>query len=187
MSRSASDHLLFEGAQIPLAGWTLIEVAGRDRERFLHSQLTSDVKGLAPGASQMTALLDRTGRLQVFGFILKRECRIELLIPDAPARAAVEALEAHVISDDVGFSVAEFSEPRLVLGAEAVRLLARDPSDQTFPVESWASRGFVAWGGLGTSIFPRWMRQISKICGSSAVFRAGESRSIPARRSTRRL
>ena len=147
MSRSASDHLLFEGAQIPLAGWTLIEVAGRDRERFLHSQLTSDVKGLAPGASQMTALLDRTGRLQVFGFILKRECRIELLIPEAPARSTIEALEAHVISDDVSFSVPEFSEPRLALGAEAVRLLARDPSDQTFPVESWASRGFVAWGG----------------------------------------
>jgi folate-binding Fe-S cluster repair protein YgfZ len=144
VSRSASDRLLFEGAQIPLAGWTLIEVAGRDRERFLHSQLTSDVKGLAPGASQMTALLDalldRTGRLQVFGFVLKRECWIELLIPDEPARSIIEALEAHVISDDVIFSVPEFSEPRLALGAEAVRLLARDPSDQTFPVESWASR-----------------------------------------------
>jgi len=142
------DQLLFEGAQIPLVGWTLIEVGGRDRERFLHSQLTSDVEGLALDASQMTALLDRAGRLQVFGFLLKQAFRIELLVPDAPSRAAVEALEAHVISDDVSFSVPEFSEPRLALGAEAVRLLARDPSDQTFPVESWASRGFVTWGGL---------------------------------------
>jgi len=143
---SAFEGLLFEGARIPLAGWTLIEVSGRDRERFLHSQLTSDVKGLAPGASQMTALLDRTGRLQVFGFLLKRASRIEMLVPDAPARAAVEALEPHVISDDVSFSFPEFSEPRLVLGAEAVRLLTRIPADQTFPVESWASRGFVTWG-----------------------------------------
>ena len=147
MSRSASESLLFESAQIPLVGWTLIEVGGRDRERFLHSQLTSDVKGLALGASQMTALLDRTGRLQVFGFLLKREGRIELLVPDPPARMAVEALEAHVISDDVSFSFPEFSEPRLALGAEAVRLLARVPPDQAFPVESWGSRGFVAWGG----------------------------------------
>jgi folate-binding protein YgfZ len=139
--------LLFEGAQIPLVGWTLIEVGGRDREQFLHSQLTSDVQGLAQGASQMTALLDRAGRLQVFGFLLKRESRIELLVPAAPARAAVEALEAHVISDDVSFSFPDLPEPRLALGAEAVRLLGHIPSDQVFPVESWASRGFVTWGG----------------------------------------
>jgi len=146
VNRSASE-LLYGGAQISLAGWTLIEVGGRDRERFLHSQLTSDVKGLAPGASQMTALLDRSGRLQIFGFLLKRASRIELLVPDQPARAAVEALEAHVISDDVSFSLPEFSEPRLALGAEAVRLLGHIPSDRVFPVESWTSRGFVTWGG----------------------------------------
>jgi folate-binding protein YgfZ len=144
---SAFEGLLFEGAQIQLAGWTLIEVAGRDRERFLHSQLTSDVKGLAPGGSQMTALLDRSGRLQVFGFLLKRECRIELLVPDRPARTAVEVLEGHVISDDVSFSFPDVPEPRLALGAEAVRLLGDIPPDQVFPVESWTSRGFVVWGG----------------------------------------
>jgi len=147
VSRSASE-LLYGGAQIPLAGWTLIEVDGRDRERFLHSQLTSEVQGLNVGASQITALLDRAGRLQVFGFLLKRESRIELLVPDAAARAAVEALEAHVISDDVSFSFPELPEPRLALGAEAVRLLGQIPSDQAFPVESWTSRGFVTWGGL---------------------------------------
>ena len=147
MSRSAFDRLLYEGAQIQLAGWTLIEVAGRDRERFLHSQLTSDVKGLAPGASQMTALLDRSGRLQVFGFLLKRECRIELLVPDTPARTAVEALDGHVIADDVSFSFPDLPEPRLALGAEAVRLLGDISPDQVFPVESWTSRGFVVWGG----------------------------------------
>ncbi len=141
-----AEVLLSEGAQIPLVGWTLIEVGGRDRERFLHSQLTSDVRGLAPGASQMTALLDRAGRLQVFGFLLKRESRIELLVPAAPARTSVEALEAHVISDDVSFSFPDLPELRLALGAEAVRLLGQLPSDQAFPVESWASRGFVTWG-----------------------------------------
>ena len=145
MNPSAS-NLLLEGAQIPLVGWTLIEVGGRDREPFLHSQLTSDIKGLDSGASQMTALLDRTGRLQVFGFVLKRESRIELLVPAAPARAAVEALEAHVISDDVSFSFPDLPEPTLALGAEAVRLLGLIPSDQVFPVDAWASRGFVTWG-----------------------------------------
>ena len=152
MNPSASEGLLFEGAQFSLAGWTLIEVGGRDRERFLHSQLTSDINGLALGASQMTALLDRTGRLQVFGFLLKRESRIELLVPDAPARAAVEALEAHVISDDVSFSFPGLPEPRLALGAEAVRLLGHRSSNQVFPVEAWASRGFVTWGESGLDL-----------------------------------
>ncbi len=101
VSRSASELLCFEGAQAPFAGWTVVAVEGRDRERFLHSQLSSDVRGLEVGASQQTAVLDRGGRILAFGFLCKRSDRIDLLLPEAAAMSAVRHLEAHVVADDV--------------------------------------------------------------------------------------
>ena len=65
-------------------GWTVVEVAGRHRERYLQSQLTSDLRQVAVGGSQLSALLDASGRLQGFfhltrladgGFLaVSREC-----------------------------------------------------------------------------------------------------------------
>ena len=87
VSRSLSDRLLLDGAWAPFDGWQLVCVEGRHRERFLHSQLTSDVRGLDVGSSQPTALLDRSARLQGFGLLLKRADLIELLMPSTAARA----------------------------------------------------------------------------------------------------
>ncbi len=66
---------------------------GRDAVRFLHSQLTSDVQALAPGASQQTALLDRGGRLRAFGFLCRRTDRVEILLPTEIAASTVRRLE----------------------------------------------------------------------------------------------
>jgi folate-binding protein YgfZ len=138
--------LLYRGVQAPLAGWTLVVAEGRHAERFLHSQLTSDVMGLAPGASQQTALLDRGGRLQAFGFLCRRSRRFELLLPTDVVQSAVNRLEEFVIADDVGFEVEETPRMRMALGPEAVRRAVRDDNDRYFPIEIFGSRGFVTWG-----------------------------------------
>jgi folate-binding protein YgfZ len=145
VSRSAFELLLYGGAQAPLGGWRVVAVEGRHRRRFLQSQLTSDLEALAPGGSQTTALIDRAGRLQAFGFLLARGERLELLLPGAVAESALELLESHVISDDVSFRFLDTPRMRLVLGAEAVRLLPEIPPETCFPIQAWASRGFVAW------------------------------------------
>lgn len=145
MSLSASDQLLFEGGEAPLDDWVVVAVEGGHRERFLNSQLTSDVQGIAVGGSQMTALLDRTGRLQVFGFLSKRPDRIDLLLPAAAADSAVVFLEKHIIADDVTLRTVETGGLKLLLGAEAVRLLAELPDESTMAIEGWGSRGCVSW------------------------------------------
>ena len=154
MSRSASELLLYEGAQAPLAGWSIIVVEGRHHRRFLHSQLTSDIEALTPGVSQPTALLDRAGRLQAFGFALARDDRIELLLPDGVAASAIDFLATHVISDDVSFRALDTPRMRLVLGAEAVRRLSELTPETCFPVQGWASRGFVVWGEVEIDLPP---------------------------------
>ena len=119
---------------------------GRDAVRFLNSQLTSDVEGLAPGASQLTALLDRRGRLRAFGFLCRRPDRVELLLPSEIAGSTVRRLEEHVIADDVTLKIVDTPQLRLALGAEAVLRAAGD-DDCRFPIEIYGSRGFVDWGG----------------------------------------
>jgi folate-binding protein YgfZ len=146
VSRSASDLLFFEGAQAPLPGWTLVVAKGRHAGRFLNSQLTSDVSGLAAGSSQQTALLDRGGRLQAFGFLHRRPDRFELILPSVTAAPAVGRLEEYVIADDVRFELVETADMRLALGAEAVRRGIREGSDRFFRIEIFASRGFITWG-----------------------------------------
>jgi folate-binding protein YgfZ len=129
-----------------MEGWALVAAEGRDAVRFLHSQLTSDLQGLASGAAQQTALLDRGGRLHAFGFLSRRPSRVEILLPAEIAASTVHRLEEHVIADDVTLTVAETPRLRLALGAEAVRCLAEEGADRRFPIEIFGSRGFVTWG-----------------------------------------
>ncbi len=144
---SASDRLLFGGAQIPLDGWRVFAVEGQHRERFLHSQLTSDVRGLEVGSSQLTALLDRSGRLQAFGYLCKKADRIELLMPGGAGEHMVAQLEAFVIADDVTIREIDAGQLDLALGAEALRLMNEIPRESSVPITGWGSRGFVSWSG----------------------------------------
>jgi len=148
VSLSACEQLRLGGAEGSFVGWSVLAVEGSHRERFLSSQLTSDVKNLAVDSSQPTALLDRGGRLQAFGYLLKREERIELLVPEAVAEFMVETLEAFVIADDVRFRILETPTMRLVLGPEALRRAADLPSEARFPLRAFSSRGFVIWSDV---------------------------------------
>jgi folate-binding protein YgfZ len=94
----------------------------------------------------MTALLDRAGRLQAFGFLRKRPDRIDLLVPAAAAESAMSFLEAHIIADDVSLRLVDTGDLSLLLGAEAVRLIPELPAGSTMPIEGWGSRGCVTWG-----------------------------------------
>jgi folate-binding protein YgfZ len=120
-----------------------VKASGRHAERFLNSQLTSDVLGLENDDSHQTALVDRSGRVRAFGFLCRRREGFQLLLPAEIAEATVESLEQHVIADDVTLERAEAQPMRLALGAEAVRRLAAEPSDERIPVEILGSRGFV--------------------------------------------
>ena len=134
-----------DGCVAPFPGWKIIEVTGSHRERFLSSQVTSDLSTLGEGESRLSALLDRTGRLQAFFFIRKRADAVELLIPEAVADHCVERLEAHVIADDVAIERRDVGPMRLALGPMAVSLADQRLDDEIFPVSGWGSRGFVTW------------------------------------------
>ena len=138
-----------DGGVAAFPGWSLIEVTGRHRERFLGSQVTSDVSGLAEGESQLSALLDRSGRLQAFFYLRKRSEAIDLLVPDEIAEHCLERFVSHIIADDVELARCDVGEMRLVLGPAAP---AYPPADDCFPITGWGSVGFVTWGEGGMDL-----------------------------------
>jgi len=97
------------------------------------------------GRSQLSAVLDRSGRLQAFFFVVDRGDHLELLAPEGAAEAAAEHLERHVIADDVSIGLREVGPMRIALGPEAVRWMSTVPGEEVFPVEAFGSRGFVTW------------------------------------------
>jgi len=144
-----AERLDLDGAVAAFPGWTLIEVTGRHHERFLASQVTSDVAGLAEGESQLSALLDRAGRLQAFFYLRKRADAIDLLVPDVIAETCVERFESHIIADDVTFAEREAGAMSLAIGPAAV---AMAPDLESFPVAGWGTHGFLTWGGRELSL-----------------------------------
>jgi folate-binding protein YgfZ len=122
-------------------------VSGRHRERFLHSQVTSDVRALAPGEAQLSALLDAGGRLRAYFFLHKREDSIVLLVPEDVADSTVAQLSDHIIADDVAVVRRQVPEMRLVLGPESARLRGRVAADEQIPIDGFGSQGLVTWAG----------------------------------------
>ena len=149
VNRSPSEILALDGGTAPFHGWSLVEVSGRHRERFLASQVTSDVNGLAEGDSQLSALLDRSGRLQAFFFLRKRADAIDVLVPDEVVDRCLARFESHIIADDVEFRRRDVGPLRLALGPAAA---TEPPVDDRFPVAGWGTVGCVTWGGTVTDL-----------------------------------
>ncbi len=151
---SASEAIGLDAVVADFPGWALIEVTGSHRERFLSSQVTSDLRSLAAGDSQLSALLDRSGRTQAYFYLRKNAQSIDLLVPEAVARHCVERLESHVIADDVAIRGRDVGPMRLLLGPAAVAMADAIGEDGCFPVAGWGGRGCVTWGA-GECSFPK--------------------------------
>ena len=153
-SPSPFDRLRLEGGLCPFPGWGLLRVSGGDRERFLHSQLTSDLRALGDGGSQLSALLDVSGRLRSVFFLHRRPNSFLLLAPDELLSATQETLETRIIADDVAIEMVGGGDMRLALGPLALEVLPRLPHERSIPLTIYAQRGFVTWDDTALSIPP---------------------------------
>ncbi len=122
-------------------------VRGAHAERFLHSQLTSDVKGLGEGEGQLSSLLDRTGRVRSFFLLARFPDRFEMVTPPGLAAMTAERVAGNVIADDVEVgTIAEDAGARLVVGP-AVLAGAADGVDsaRSFRTDAFGAAGVVTW------------------------------------------
>ncbi len=91
------------GAIFALPDYALATVTGKDAERFLHAQTTSDVKGLSPSQGQMSALLDRKAHVIALFDIYRHDDNYLLLVPGNQCDTVINQLETFKFADKVEF------------------------------------------------------------------------------------
>jgi folate-binding protein YgfZ len=102
---------------------------GRDVEAFLQAQLTSDVRALEPGSSQVSTRLDSRGKLTAWFHLLRLPERGQsfpsflLVLPATQVEILLADLRAYVIAEDVSLEdISRDFSGLLVQGPESSQL-----------------------------------------------------------------
>lgn len=95
----------FNSSQLHLKNWSIIKATGADRESFFQGQVTNDLTKLLINEGQLTARLNRAGKIQSFFFIAKLENCLFLLCPEELTSSIKNDFEKFIIMDDVELEV----------------------------------------------------------------------------------
>lgn len=95
------ESLRYNPSQLQLNDWSLLKVTGVDRESFFQGQVTNDLASLSSFEGQLTARLNRTGKVQSFFFIAKLPNSLFLLCPKELTSSIKTDFEKFIIMDDV--------------------------------------------------------------------------------------
>lgn len=99
---AAEEFALAEGAAIVwLPQRRIVRAEGSERVPFLHGQLSSDVKNLAPGRGQASLLLSAQGRVEGIVTIYDAGEALEIVCDASRLDATRERIERFLIADDV--------------------------------------------------------------------------------------
>ncbi len=86
---------------LDLTEWGVVRVYGADRQRFLQTQTTNDLRPLTPGTGVHTAFCTPTGHLLSDAVVLERGEDYLLILPPETFGAITQRLSEAIILDDV--------------------------------------------------------------------------------------
>lgn len=86
---------------VELADWSSVSLTGADRQKFLNSFCTNDVKKLAPGESCEAFIPNAKGRILGHGLISCRENELVFIGTPNQAVRIIEHLDRYIIREDV--------------------------------------------------------------------------------------
>jgi folate-binding protein YgfZ len=86
---------------VDLSHWGVLRLTGSDRVRFLNAMVTNDVASLAAGQSCAALMTTTKGKLVAELLVLARAEELLVLVMQGAVARVAEALEHHIIADDV--------------------------------------------------------------------------------------
>lgn len=145
--QASKNSLRATGAIFALPDYAVVEVTGRDAERFLHSQTTNDVKGMKGSDGQSSALLDRKAHVLALFDVFRLHEKYMLLIASGQWEKVIAQLDAFRFADKVEFEKRE-GNLFAVQGPRARRLLmqagAKTADDLALPMSELTLFGIAA-------------------------------------------
>lgn len=142
-------HLAQSVGLVDLSARSRLCVVGADRARFLHGQLTNDIRCLGPGQGTYSAITTAKGKFEADAFVLVLEEEILLDLEPGLAGAIQERLERYIVSDDV--EVIDVSRDYLQASLQGPRSI--EVVRAAFPDGPWETMEELAGRGLETSRF----------------------------------
>ncbi|MFZ0630080.1 MAG: folate-binding protein [Acidobacteriaceae bacterium] len=143
---------------------TFLRATGKDRVRWLNGMITQTVKGLEPGQTGYTLVLNPQGRIQGDGDVLFYEGHLELETDRAQSERLLGHLRRFIIMDDV--QLQELDAARTVLGiagpkaaAILAQLGATVPEPGRFQTSQLAGLEVTVVADYGP-VAPRWKIQV---------------------------
>jgi len=144
---------------------TFLRATGRDRVRWLNGMITQTVKGLEPGQTEYTLVLNPQGRIQGDGNVLFSEDHLDVETDRSQSDRLLGHLRRFIIMDDV--QLQELDAAKTVLGIAGPRaaailaeLGAAVPEAGKFEATQLAGIEVTVVSGYGP-VAPRWEIQVA--------------------------
>ncbi|MCB1058419.1 MAG: aminomethyltransferase family protein [Acidobacteria bacterium] len=148
---AAEYRALRDGAALLDRSWVEhLVLTGEDRQRFLHGQVTCDVKALAPGQGTYGFFTTAKGRIEADVVVLATEDRLVLELPPGLAAPIAARLEKYVIADRVEIARPATVVTLALVGPEAEAAVNAWATPDGLPCEAWEHRPVTALGQPAT-------------------------------------
>ena len=114
------DALLNRSGYVALKDWSVVSLAGTDRQSFLHNMCTNEIHNLTVGEGCEAFCTDVKGKIVTHVWVLLLENRITLLTVPNQAEQIVSHLDRYIIREDVQLADRSRAEAwTLLAGAQA--------------------------------------------------------------------
>ncbi len=114
------DALLNRSGYVALKDWSVVTLAGTDRQSFLHNMCTNEINKLTVGEGCEAFCTDVKGKIVAHVWVLLSENRTTLLSVPNQAEQIVSHLDRYIIREDVQLADRSQAEAWTVLaGAQA--------------------------------------------------------------------
>ena len=112
----------YRGGILAFNNWRFLKVSGSDCDTYIQNHVTNDISCCEVNFAQLNSRLDRSGKVQSYFYVGKKEDYYLLIVPEVMADTTLSELEKFVIMEDVRISILETSQVFFSISSDLLNL-----------------------------------------------------------------